>query len=286
MTDGGMSRPWMPLALAAALTASGAGAAAGCAGAEAMPGPQSAALGAQAIAEAGIGLHPGESMAFEVQLAGVLVGEAQLAVGEPGVVDGRRALVVRSRAATAGAAALVRKIVDEATSVIDAETGRPISVEANVEMGDKRTVSSAAFSGTTATVTYKRNTEAAPQTWKIDFGANQLHDAHTAMAQLRGWHAAPGTTRTVFVVGGRRLWRVDVKYIGEESIGSTVGNRRAVVYEGSSFRAKRDLTIESNKPGRTFRVWLSDDADRVPLKVAAKTELGDIVMTLTEYNRP
>jgi len=43
---------------------------------------------------------------------------------------------------------------------------------------------------------------------------------------------------------------------------------------------------KSNKPARSFRVWLSDDADRVPLKVTAKTELGDVVMDLTEYNRP
>src|SRR5688572_3324825 len=91
---------------------------AGCAGVDAMPAPQApAAAHAQ---EPQLGLHPGENMAFEVQLGGVLVGEAQLAVGEIGVADGRSALVVKSRAATAGAAALLRKISDEATSVIDA----------------------------------------------------------------------------------------------------------------------------------------------------------------------
>jgi hypothetical protein len=45
------------------------------------------------------------------------------------------------------------------------------------------------------------------------------------------------------------------------------------------------MTLESDKPARTFTVWLSDDADRVPLKVSAKTELGDIVMVLTDYQR-
>ena len=37
---------------------------------------------------------------------------------------------------------------------------------------------------------------------------------------------------------------------------------------------------------RTFTVYLSDDADRVPLKVVAHTELGDVVMNLTDYSRP
>jgi hypothetical protein len=257
---------------------------AGCAGVEAMPAPPPAAPAA--AQERRLGLFPGEAMAFEVQLGGVLVGEAQLAVGEIGIVEGRSALVVKSRAATAGAAALVRNIVDEATTLIDADTGHPISVETNVVMGDKKIAASATFGGSIATVTYRRSAEAVPQTSKIDFRTNELHDAHTAMAQLRGWRATPGATRTVFVVGGRRLWRVDVKYAGEETIGSALGNRRAVVFEGLSYRARRDLTVESNRPTRTFRVWLSDDADRVPLQVIAKTELGDVVMSLTDYSRP
>jgi hypothetical protein len=154
-------------------------------------------------------------------------------------------------------------------------------------MGDKTIDANATFVGTSATVTYRRNSEPKPQTTKIDFGANALHDAHTAMAQLRGWRATPGTTRTVFVIGGRRLWRIDVKYVGEDTIGSAVlGNRRAVVFDGTSYRAKRDLTVETDKPMRTFRVWLSDDADRVPLQVTAKTELGDVAMTLVDYARP
>jgi len=258
---------------------------AGCAGAEAMPAPQAAA--APPVQDRRLGLHPGETMAFEVQLAGVLVGEAQLAVGDVGIVDGRRALVVRSRAATAGAAALVRNIVDEASTVIDADTGRPISVETNVVMGNKRIAANATFSGTVATVTYRLGAEPRPRTSKIDFRTNALHDAHTAMAQLRGWRATPGTKRTVFVIGGRRLWRVDVSYVGEDTIGSElVGNRRAVMFDGVSYRARRDLSVESNRPARTFRVWLSDDADRVPLRVTAKTELGEVTMSLIDYNRP
>ena len=64
-------------------------------------------------------------MAFEVRIGGVLAGEAQLAVGEIGEFDGHRAVVVKSRAATAGAAALIKKIVDEATTMIDMDYRPP-----------------------------------------------------------------------------------------------------------------------------------------------------------------
>lgn len=272
-----MRCPWSALAIAAV---------AGCAGADAMPAPQLAAAAVVVTPGSELGLHPGETMAFEVELGGLLVGEAQLAVGQVGNVDGRKALVVRSRAATAGAAALVRKIVDEATTVVDVDSGRPVSVDTLAEVGTKRIAAGTKFGVKSAEVTFTRNTDAKPQKFTIDYKGHTLHDAHTAMAQLRGWKAAPGTMRTVFVIGGRRMWRVDVTYVGEEEIGSALGNRRAVIYEGVSYRVRRDLTPESNKPARKFRVWLSDDADRVPLKVTAHTELGDVAMSLTDYARP
>src|SRR5439155_21266615 len=103
-----------------------------------------------------VGLNPGETMAFEVRLAGIVAGEAQLAVGGLGDYQGHRAVVVKSRAATAGAAALVKHIVDEATTTIDMATGRPLALETLVEQGDARTTVTAKFTGAVAEVTYTR----------------------------------------------------------------------------------------------------------------------------------
>jgi hypothetical protein len=273
----GRASVWVVLALG------GLGA---CAGAEAMTLPQTAKPGVVATSTNEVGLNPGETMAFEVRLGGVLAGEAALAVGELGEFEGKKAVVVKSRANTAGAAALIKRIADEATTVIDMGTGRPLKLDTIVEMGQRKTVAEARFTGTIADVTYKRSDEPNPHNYKINFGTQTVHDTHSAMAQIRGWRPSAGTTRSVFVVGGRRLWRVDVKFIGVETVGSAVGNRRAIKFEGASFRARPNFTVETDKPMRTFTVWLSDDADRVPLRVLANTELGDVTVDLTEYARP
>lgn len=264
----------------------------GCAAAEAMTPPPAPAVTAAPAVHEPIGLNPGESMAFEVHLAGLLAGEAQLAVGALGDYEGHRAVVVKSRAATAGAAELVKHVVDEATTVIDFDTGRPLALDTVVEQGDSRTTATAKFTANVADITYVRSDEQAPHKVRIDFGSGpgaigavMVHDAHSAMAQLRGWRAGPGAKRAVFVVGGRRMWRVDVTYAGSETVGSALGNRRAVKFTGASYRVRKNFTSETVKPTRTFTVWLTDDADRVPLKVTASTELGDIVMDLTEYTR-
>jgi hypothetical protein len=266
-------------------------AAAGCAGAEATTLPPAPAV-RPAAAPVEIGLNPGETMAFEVRLAGIVAGEAEVAVGALGAFEGHRAVVVKSRAATAGAIAVVRHVVDESTTVIDMDSGRPLALDSVVEQGDARITATARFTDTAADITYTRPNETAPHRMRIDFSKGiaatpgaTAHDPLSAMAQLRGWRAAPGSRRTVFVVGGRRLWRVDVACAGQDTIGSAIGNRRAIRFTGEAYRARRDFAPETPRPSRTFTVWLSDDADRVPLKVVAKTELGDVVMTLTEYSR-
>ena len=94
----------------------------------------------------------------------------------------------------------------------------------------------------------------------------------------------PPPTASVEVGGSSK--RVDVRYIGTETIGTDDGNRRAIHIDGASYRARPNMGVESETPARTFSVWLSDDADRVPLKMLAHTELGDVTMDLTEYSRP
>jgi len=35
---------------------------------------------------------------------------------------------------------------------------------------------------------------------------------------------------------------------------------------------------------RDFKVWISNDDGRVPLRVTAKTDYGDVILTLTAYD--
>lgn len=255
----------------------------GCAGSEAAGPAPGAAAPVLALAGGPVGLTPGETMAFEVKIAGISAGEAQLAVGELGEFQGHRAVVVKSHAETVGVVAMARHIIDEQTTVIDFASGRPLTLETVYEQNDQRSTASATFTGNVAEIVYRPAGGKPPRTQRVDFGTTVL-DAHAAMAQLRGWRPARGDRRTVFVVSGRRPWRIDVTAVGEDTIGSAIGNRRALRFTGEAYHTKRDLSPATPRPARTFAVWLSDDADRVPLKLTASTELGEITMDLTEYN--
>lgn len=258
----------------------------GCAGAEATALVAPSAPSTRTPQQDGIGLTPGETMEFEVRLGPVVAGEVHLAVGAPGAFAGRRAVVVTSSAETVGAMRLVRPLVDQATTTIDLDSGRPLALETRIVTGDKATDAQATFTDARATVTYRRNDDPKPRSFRVDFGTRTVHDTHSAIAQVRSWQAAPGDTRSIYVVSGRKLWRVDVRMIGTETVGSAMGNRSAFHYAGAAYRTQPNLSLESAKPSRTFDVWVSDDADRVPLKLSASTELGNVAMALTDYMRP
>lgn len=277
----GWGRGWSALLLAGLATSAMA-----CGGsAEAFTLPPAAPT-AQAEARGALGLAPGEQMAFEVRLAGVAVGEAVLAVGEPGQLEGRSALTVRSKLSTTGAVRLLRPVDDESTTVIDAQSGAPLMLETHVLLGGQETFTKARFAQGQAVVEVRRAQDAAGRPYTVSFGDAPAHDAHSAMAELRTWRAAPGAKRTMWAVGGRRLWRVDLTYVGVESLGTAQGNRRATRLDGVGYRANPNRTLDERRPPRRFSVWFSDDADRVPLRIGAITELGDVRIDLTEYARP
>jgi hypothetical protein len=265
--------------------------AAGCGGA--AGGTRDAALLARTVAGTAEpplatpanGLFPGESMTFAVSLGGVEAGEAALAVGTPGKVDGREAIVVTSRVASSGAFRWVKDVEDELTSTIDIETGLPTAVIADVKFGAKRYHSEGTFQGALVDLAWHKGDSRIRHT-RYDFGKVDAHDAHTAMAAMRTWEGQPGETQRLFIVGGRRIWRTDVTWAGRETIGTQLGNQSAVRLDGVSVRVTGRLEPERGKKSRSFSVWMSDDADRVPLKVIAHTELGDVVIELTSYQRP
>lgn len=260
--------------------------AAGCGGsAEAFTLPPAAPT-AQAEVRGELGLVPGEQMSFEVHLAGVPVGEAVLAVGERGQVDGRHALTVRSKLSTIGAVRLVRPVDDESTTVVDAASGAPLTLDTHVLLGGQETFTTARFGEGQAVVEVRRAKDHAAIPYTVQFGEAPAHDAHSAMAELRTWRPAPGAKRTMWAVGGRRLWRVDLTYVGTESLGTAAGNRRATRLDGVGYRARPDRSLDERRPPRRFSVWFSDDSDRVPLRIGAITELGDVRIDLLEYARP
>jgi len=194
---------------------------------------------------------PGETMEFRIALRGVTMGEVQTAIGRPGEVGGKRAVIVRSRGKTDGILKLFGDITWELTSTIDVARGEPIEdrEEAWVE-----------FAG------QKDHADERHQ-WNDD---DRRHDIHSLVGVVRGWHSKPEDRSELEVeIGGAHLdvalWHVGRAFMAHEP---------AVRYDG---------IVRDEFP---ISAWVSDDAARVPLRLVAQSPWGEISVDLVDYQLP
>jgi hypothetical protein len=114
----------------------------------------------------------------------------------------------------------------------------------------------------------------------------ETHDPLSAMLALRAWVAPVGTRALLYSLGGVRMWKTTLTFEGFEEMQTDVGKRRAARIAGTSIRLSRSFEEDRSKPPRTFKVWVSDDDQRIPLKITAHTELGDVTARVTSYESP
>jgi hypothetical protein len=228
---------------------------------------------------------PGETITWQVSFAGVEGGRARLAIGQVGASVGRRLVVVRAEAETAGVAALLASTRDTIDSWIDVDSGLPARTE----------------STSASTVIHAERVPGEPvarlDIYAPKYGADGLHKAQrlpavetydplSAVLALRAWDAPPGSRVLVYSLGGARLWKNVFTIGGRDELDGPLGHRRTIRILGVSTRiAPTTLEDDRKAPPRTYTVWLSDDAQRIPIQIVAHTELGDITARATSYQR-
>jgi hypothetical protein len=230
----------------------------------------------------------GESMYWELSLHGVVGGEAVISVGNPGLMDDRRAIVVRSRVQSSGVARLIKKINDDVTTWIDLGSSLPIHISSKLEFGHRATEIETHFRENRTGFDYQYQRRGKPLrvlAQRIPV-AVPVHDAHSVLGVLRAWEPCDGTRAYFYVVGGRRVWHNTIVFTGREAIRTAMGTFPAIRIDGVATRLNRRLAVDTRKKPRAYSVWFSDDANRVPLRMTAQTEYGPVRAELVDYERP
>jgi hypothetical protein len=230
---------------------------------------------------------PGEQMAYRLSLHRVEVAAFSIVVGGVTEAHGRRVLPVEAGVQSTGIAALVKKVRTEFASWIDIDTGRPLLSRVTETAGvDDPSIETsearyhAARPGTLPIALIEGEAEKVEE--QVVAGAT-VWDVPSILLHLRGWKGEVGDELTAEVVRSRYIWRSRLRIAARESVVTELGSLPAVRIEGVARRVLRDGTWEPNGARRNFSVWISDDADRVPVLIVAHTEYGDVRMQLVEY---
>jgi hypothetical protein len=225
---------------------------------------------------------PGEYLEFEVKWKGLAGGSTQIIAGEPGVENGRRALVIRSITTTEGIVAVFKRMREELTTVIDIDSGAPISSQNAVEEGRDLRRIDVAF-GDRAYLLEHAPPDDPRETWKqaIPDDGPWAHDLHSILAHLRAWDPPLGTRGYAFVQSARTFFRFDVVAAGRERVETDAGTFEATRYEGIG----KALDKKGAPTGltREMKFWISTGDLRIPVKLLSETEYGDVYAVLTEH---
>ena len=197
-------------------------------------------------------LVAGEYALYDLKVRGLVVGEIEVATGAPGVIDGAVAHYVVMRGTSAGMAKLFVTAEINLTAEISSDADRRRRVE-----GKWRSM----FRGREKTGKPKSN-----------YRKGQ-HNPISALVGLRGYHPEPGEAISIPI--GKRS-RTELILIGQ--------NRNV----RGPFRrpARRLVGVAKDRSKKApFEVWISDDADRIPLLVRFSTKYGDVTLELVGYRR-
>ena len=75
----------------------------------------------------------------------------------------------------------------------------------------------------------------------------------------------------------KEVYDFKIKFLGREVVKTPLGKIRALVF--TPIMAKNDLFEDGEEK---IKIWLSDDANKIPLKISAKMWIGAVELDLTE----
>lgn len=229
---------------------------------------------------------PGEHMSYKLALQGIDLAVYEFAIGDIAQASGKPAVPMQAHAKTVGIGALV-KVDDYFWSWLDPQTGRPLhwTTDEYATDGKDKEKTDADFtarSGDTVPVMFHLNDDA-PAAEPQKVSQPDVWDYNSFLIALRSWEGPPGTSVTAEVFRSRFLWHVEMKIHGKDKLVTELGELPALRLDGHTYKLGRDGNKFPGADERDFSVWISDDDGRVPLKVTAKTDYGDIVMTISDY---
>jgi hypothetical protein len=231
---------------------------------------------------------PGERMVYKIELRGLELAQMTLGVGDIAEVAGKKAIVVQGHAKSVGLANLVAAVDDTFTSWIDTSTGRTLRFSVDEFATNSKTdiehtaIDIAGRTGNSIPIQFHLNDEA-PKDEPQTAGLPEVWDYNAFLVMLRAWEGPKDTAAGVEVFRSRYLWHVDMKIGAKGKLTTALGDFPALRFDGHAVKLARDHTKYPDTDERDFSVWISDDDGRVPLQLVAKTDYGEVKMTITDY---
>jgi hypothetical protein len=161
----------------------------------------------------------------------------------------------------------------------DADTLRPIETKQTETARSKKIVTHLSFSPEGVT---RARTEGAGagSTKTKEFNLSNLFDLQSALLYLRSQPLKDRNVQRVVVYPANSAYLATITVLGREKISVRAGSYSAIKADLQLNKLGKNLELEPHRKFRRATVWLSDDADRIILRIEAQIFIGTVFAEL------
>jgi hypothetical protein len=165
-------------------------------------------------------------------------------------------------------------------AIANSQTLRPIETQQTENYRQKKLVTRLTFTnkGVTGARTESRGESTATKTRKFNF--TDLFDLHSAMLYLRSQPLTDGSVHRVVVYAATNAYLATVTVVGRDEISVRAGTSKAIKVDLRLDRVGKHLELEPHRKFRRATIWVSDDRDRILLRVEAQIFVGTVFADL------
>ena len=178
---------------------------------------------------------------------------------------------------TIGLARALWKFDATGTSMVDATNLHPISVRQLENDRSQKIVTELSF--TSGGVVSKVTETPGTGTKTRQFEFPNLFDLQSALLYLRGQSLQERNVQRIVVYSATAPYLATVTVLGRERVTVPAGTYNAIKFDLQLNRIK-DGQLQPHRKFRRGTVWLSDDPDRLLLKIEAQVFVGSVICEL------
>ena len=217
-------------------------------------------------------LGPGEQITYKVSWLGLPAGSAEVMVGaEAADRPGSLPIVTQARSDV-----VVYPLKNKIVSWWDPASGRSRGLEMYSDENRKRRRLKIDFDRSAGNAEVIRQNEGEPpKESKVEVPSGSM-DVASAVFFLRTMRLGDGDTVTMPIFTGAKLFKGLAEVEGRGPIDTPMGKREAI-------RVRLRTEFSGKLTAREIRMWFSDDAAHVPMRMEADFALGPVVVEWTDY---
>lgn len=222
-------------------------------------------------------IRPGE--VIELRMSYGLLGTAGTTrietLAEPAAAGPRYRIRVATK--SRGLVDALYPVTNDSESVIDAATGRPLSLTTKGKNGRRLTEKTTTFDYV-ANQAVHVNSIRPQHNATVPLPPEPAYDLMVAMLQARVWQLKPGEARRVLCVNDEDFFTIELTALAEEKVKTPAGTFQAVVLEPKPVGESTGFF----KKGGALKIWISKGDLPQIVRIDTKTKIGTVTALLTK----